>query len=97
MAADYRTKYAADFKNKWKAYLDSAVVTSYKSWDDAAAKLDEMSGQHSFLLNLIGLASEHAGAVAATSADFQPARAVAPATDSFDEQQERNEADLLRR
>jgi type VI secretion system protein ImpL len=82
-AAEYCSRYVADYAQAWKKYLDSASVKPYSNLEDAAAKLDKMSSQHSYLLNLIRLASEHTGSIEAMKGIFQPALAVAPATGDF--------------
>ena len=82
--ADYRTRYAGEYKNKWKDFLKGATVAPYRDFGDAAKKLERMAGQSSFLLSLIGLAGEHTAVndVEVRSA-FQSARAVVPDPGSF--------------
>jgi type VI secretion system protein ImpL len=82
-AGGYRSRYANEYAQAWKAYLGAATIPAYTSLADAAAKLDKMVGPQSCLLNLIGLAAQHTSIDATMKADFQPAAAVASAPGSF--------------
>ena len=83
LAATFRTRYITEYAQAWRDYLAGAQVKPYASLEDAAAKLDKMSGPRSMLLNLIALASEHTGAIEAMKPIFQPAKAAVPAADDF--------------
>ncbi len=83
LAADYSKRYTVEFVDIWKKYLAAARVTPYADLKDAAAKLEKISGEHSFLLNVIGLASEHAGRVDKLKPVFQPIKTSVPAVGEF--------------
>jgi type VI secretion system protein ImpL len=83
LASDYSKRYTVDFVAIWKKYLAAARVTPYTDLKDAAAKLEKISGEHSFLLNLIALASEHAGRVDKLKPIFQPVKTSVPAVGEF--------------
>ncbi|MCU1238696.1 MAG: ImcF domain protein, partial [Candidatus Solibacter sp.] len=83
LAATFRTRYVGEYAQAWRDYLAAASVKTYASLEDAAAKLEKMSGPRSILLNLIALASEHTGAIEAMKPVFQPAKSAVPAVDDF--------------
>ena len=70
----YRSRYATDYKEAWKKFLDFRLALPYANYEDGATKLEKMSDQHSYLLNLIGLAAEHTGSIEAMKASFSPRR-----------------------
>jgi type VI protein secretion system component VasK len=82
--ATYRQRYTSDYKKAWQTYLADAKVTPYRNIEDAKAKLEQMSNQRSFLLSLLGLASENTAVNEEMRAAFQPVRAVAPDSKTFD-------------
>jgi type VI secretion system protein ImpL len=86
LAQDLRARYNADFAKEWRTYIKSASVARYAGLKDASAKLMQISGNQSPLLELFALASQNTavddGSVAGI---FQPVQAVVPptATDRF--------------
>lgn len=83
LATEYKTRYINDYVKAWKDYLDSAKVAPYANLNDAVAKLEKIAGQHSVLLNLIGLVAKHTVSIDKMKAVFQPASAVVPAEGDF--------------
>ena len=83
LAAGFRTRYVGEYAQAWRDYLAAAQVKQYASLEDAAAKLEKMSGPRSMLLNLIALASDNTGAIDAMKPVFQPAKSAVPAVDDF--------------
>ena len=82
LAAEYKTRYSSDFVQAWTEYLNSARVTPYANLGDAVQKLEKIGGQHSVLLQLIGLAAENTS-IDTVKSIFQPAKAVVPADGDF--------------
>jgi type VI protein secretion system component VasK len=82
LAAEYRTRYSGEYVQTWKEYLNSGRVTPYANLNDAVAKLEKIAGQHSVLLNLVGLAADHTS-INNLSSVFQPVEAVVPAAGDF--------------
>jgi type VI secretion system protein ImpL len=78
-------KYHSDFIRQWRNYLKSASVVKYANIQDAAAKLNTLSGNQSPLLALIWEASQNTAVdLPAAKAAFQPVQAVIPpGTDLF--------------
>jgi type VI secretion system protein ImpL len=81
-----RERYRKDYVQNWTDYLTAANVATYKSLDDAVAKLDQISGERCYLLALLGLAADNTAftdqlkmfqpltAVSSNTADFQTAK-----------------------
>jgi type VI secretion system protein ImpL len=82
LAAQFRMRYATEYVQAWKDYLGAGRVTAYADLNDAAAKLEKIAGQHSVLLNLIGVAADHT-AMDSLKGVFQPVKAVVPAAGDF--------------
>lgn len=86
LAQDLRARYNADFSKEWRTYIKSASVARYASLKDASAKLLQISGNQSPLLELFALASQNTAVDDPTVAGiFQPVQAVVPpnATDRY--------------
>ncbi|MCL5743881.1 MAG: hypothetical protein M1541_08125, partial [Acidobacteria bacterium] len=74
-----RDRYNADFVEQWCAYLKSASVVRYGSLQDAARKLNMLSGNQSPLLALFWLASQNTNVDdPKVTAALQPVHAVVP-------------------
>jgi type VI secretion system protein ImpL len=56
---ELRTRYLADYKRHWLAFLDSASIVPFAGLKDASQKLAVLSGNQSPLLALFALASRH--------------------------------------
>jgi type VI secretion system protein ImpL len=82
LAAQFRTRYSTEYVQAWKDYLGAGRVTAYANLNDAVAKLEKIAGQHSVLLNLIGVAADQT-AIDPLKAVFQPVKAVVPAPGDF--------------
>ncbi len=81
-----RTRYNGDFVKEWRTYVKSASVVRYAGLADATAKLSQLAGNQSPLLELFALASTNTAVDdAAVAAIFQPVQAVVPpgSTDRF--------------
>nr|WP_252263551.1 ImcF-related family protein [Paracidobacterium acidisoli] len=78
------TRYVSDYLSEWRTYLRDASVVRYRSLQDAATKLNQISNNNSPLLALVYLAS-HNTAVAndQIKSEFQPAQTLV-APDSAD-------------
>jgi type VI secretion system protein ImpL len=83
MASDFRTRYQNDYAQAWRDYLAGARVANYANLEDAANKLERMSGPRSVLLNLIAIASEHTAGIDPMKPLFQPAKAAVPSAEDF--------------
>src|SRR5207247_1302233 len=83
MAANFRTRFIADYQKAWNDYLGAAAVNPYANLQDAASKLEKMSGTGSFLLKLLGIATEHTAPFEGIKVVFAPTKAVAPTTEEF--------------
>ena len=81
-----REKYVREYIGHWRDFLTTASVSQFTDYQDAAAKLDDLSGNESPLLKLLLLASQNT-AVDSESVEsvFQPLHAVTPpdTTDKF--------------
>jgi type VI secretion system protein ImpL len=82
LAAEFKARYTSEYVQTWKEYLSSGRVAAYANLNDAVAKLEKIAGQHSVLLNLVGLAADHTS-INNLNSVFQPVKAVVPATGDF--------------
>ncbi len=74
-----RDRYHQDFIGNWRAYLAASQVVPYRSISDAAEKLKQLSGNQSYLLGLLCLASVNTDVPTdAVSAPYQPVQYVTP-------------------
>jgi type VI secretion system protein ImpL len=83
---DLKSMYYADFLGEWRNYMKSASVVKYASLKDAAAKLNQLSGNQSPLLELFSIASTNTDVDdPAVKNSFQPVQTVVPpgSTDKF--------------
>jgi type VI secretion system protein ImpL len=83
---DLKSMYYADFQGEWRTYMKSASVVKYASLKDASAKLNQLSGNQSPLLELFSLASTNTDVDDPTVKNsFQPVQTVVPpgSTDKF--------------
>jgi type VI secretion system protein ImpL len=81
-----RDRYYADFVREWRIYIKSASVVRYAGLKDATAKLAQLSGNQSPLLELFALASTNTAVDdAGVATVFQPVQSVVPpgSTDRF--------------
>ncbi len=86
LSAGLRDRYYSDFAKQWRTYIKSASVVRYAGLKDATAKLAQLSGNQSPLLELFSLASTNTAVDDPTVAGiFQPVQAVVPpgSTDRF--------------
>lgn len=83
MASEYRARYMKEYTAAWQEYLAAARVAQYLNLEDAAAKLEKISAERSFLITLIGLASENTAGISQLKSVFQPTKAVAPNSADF--------------
>jgi type VI secretion system protein ImpL len=86
LSAGLRDRYYSDFAKQWRTYIKSASVVRYAGLKDATAKLAQLSGNQSPLLELFALASTNTAVDdPALAAIFQPVQAVVPpgSTDRF--------------
>lgn len=73
LSADLRSRYLKDYMDAWNAYLASATVARYRNLNDAAAKLQYLSGNETPMLGVFCLAAEHTAVDAAElKTAFQP-------------------------
>ncbi|MEP7354106.1 MAG: ImcF-related family protein [Acidobacteriota bacterium] len=76
---ELRARYRKDFIANWRAYLASSNVVGYASIPDAARKLEQLSGNQSFLLGLFCLATNHTSvADDEVKGPYQPVHFVEP-------------------
>ncbi len=76
---DLKSLYYADFLNEWRTYIKSGSVVKYAGLADAAAKLNQLSGNQSPLLELFALASTNTDVDDAdVKSSFQPVQTVVP-------------------
>ncbi|HUG40047.1 MAG TPA: ImcF-related family protein [Longimicrobiales bacterium] len=74
-----RDRYVADYIDQWRGFLAGAALVRFGGAADAAAKLADLAGNESPLLQLLRLVSQHTAvdSVLVTPA-FQPVHAVMP-------------------
>lgn len=76
---DLKSRYYSDFIDQWRAYIKSASVVKYASLKDASAKLTQLSGNQSPLLELMAVASNNTDVDEPTvKSVFQPVQTVVP-------------------
>jgi len=74
-----RDRYHKDFIANWRAYLTASEIVPYHSVGDAAQKLSQLSGNQSYLLALLCLASVNTDVPSDdVSAPYQPVQYVTP-------------------
>ncbi|UCC74365.1 MAG: hypothetical protein JSV86_07350, partial [Gemmatimonadota bacterium] len=79
-----RARYLVDYVDRWRAFMDSARISSFRSTSDAATKLGELSGPQSPLLRMLHtVAANTAVDSAAIRPAFEPVHIFTPA-DSTD-------------
>jgi len=84
VAREYRVRYYNEYVAAWRDFLSSARVNSYNDLlQEAAAKLEIISGDRSPLLSLIGLATENTASIDKVKTVFQSTKAVVPAQGDF--------------
>lgn len=59
LGPELRARYQKEYIDNWRAYLKSSAVLRYKGPDDAARKLQQLSGYESFLMRLFCIATEN--------------------------------------
>jgi type VI secretion system protein ImpL len=85
LANSLRDMYEADYVAHWEQFLASATYDGFSSVRQAARSLDELSGSHSPLLQMLYLVSANTSVDSDSIAEvFQPVRAVMP-QDTSDE------------
>ncbi len=76
---DLKARYYGDFVKEWRTYVESGNVVRYANLKDASQKLTQLSGNQSFLLMLLALASQNTAVDDPNVANiFQPVQAVVP-------------------
>jgi type VI secretion system protein ImpL len=76
---DLQQLYRKDFYGRWRQYLANSAVAHYASLDDAARKLNQLSGNQSYLMALFCVASGHTSAASEElRTAFQPVQYVEP-------------------
>lgn len=71
--------YRKDFYARWREYLVNSAVARYANLDDASRKLNQLSGNRSYLMALFCLASGHTSAAnEEIRTPFQPVHYVEP-------------------
>lgn len=81
LADELRTRYVADYRGQWQAFLDSAQVPPFADAEDAARRLEMLGDAESVLLRLIAVTSTATAVDSARFfAAFQPAQLVVPAS-----------------
>lgn len=73
-----QVRYTSDYVNHWRKFIKATSVVRYPSFQDAANKLQNLSGNTSFLLQLFTLAGQHTSVELSEIAnEFQPLQLVA--------------------
>jgi type VI secretion system protein ImpL len=81
LVAELRTRYATDYADHWRRFLQAASVQRYAGLRDASDKLRVLSGNQSPLLALSSLVSRNTDVSAAEVKDvFQPVHVLTPPT-----------------
>ena len=84
LVSTYRSHYLADYVRAWKDFLSAARVAPYADLTDGANKLERIASAQSALLNLIGVAADHAAPLGKINLRiFEPASAVVPSPGDF--------------
>jgi len=65
-----RSRYLDDYVARWRGFMDSVQISSFRSTSDAATKLGELSGPQSPLLRMLHTVAEN---TAVDSANIRPA------------------------
>lgn len=79
LVAELRARYATDYADQWRRFLQGATVQRYAGLRDASDKLRTLSGNQSPLLALFSLVSRNTDVSAGEVKDvFQPVHAVTP-------------------
>lgn len=79
LEADLTARYTSDYIAAWRAYINASRIVPYAGLKDAAAKLNQLSGNQSPLLALFWLASQNTGVDSPKVAEaFQPVHQVVP-------------------
>ncbi|MDQ3948931.1 MAG: hypothetical protein M3282_01160 [Gemmatimonadota bacterium] len=79
LVAELRARYAADYADHWRRFLQGASVQRYGGLRDASDKLRVLSGNQSPLLALFSLVSRNTDVAAPeVKAVFQPVQALTP-------------------
>lgn len=72
-------RYRTDLLGRWREYLRNSSIARYASLEDAARKLNQLSGNQSFLMALFCLATGHTAAAPDDLKEaFQPVHYVTP-------------------
>ena len=81
LVADLSARYAQDYADQWRKFLQSASVARYSNVRDAAQKLAILSGNQSPLLALFSVVSQNtAVAIPSVTSAFQPVQLLTPPT-----------------
>ena len=81
LTADLRRRYVADYVRHWRGVLTAAQVNPFGGARDAAAKLAQLGGNQSPLLQLLAFVAQNTNVDSLTvGAAFQPVHAVMPPT-----------------
>jgi type VI secretion system protein ImpL len=79
LAAELRARYATDYADQWRQFLQGASVQRYGGLRDASDKLRVLSGNQSPLLALFALVSRNTDVAAPeVKAVFQPVQSLTP-------------------
>jgi type VI secretion system protein ImpL len=79
LVTELRTRYATDYADHWRRFLQGASVQRYGGLRDASEKLRVLSGNQSPLLALFSLVSRNTDVAAPEVKDvFQPVQALTP-------------------
>src|SRR3712207_5889454 len=79
LVSELRTRYASDYTDQWRRFLQAASVQRYNGLRDASDRLRVLGGNQSPLLALFALVSRNTDVGAPAVKDvFQPVQALTP-------------------
>lgn len=78
LAEEIRNRYVTTYRDQWRQYLQAARVQPLGSPQDAAEKLQRLSGIQSPVLQVLALAARNTAVDSSMAAAFQPVHQVTP-------------------
>lgn len=79
MAVELRSRYVTGYAAAWRAFLEAGSVAGFSGPEDAARKLEQLSGNQSPLLQMLALAAQHTAVDSSVMRQtFAPLYAVIP-------------------